>query len=189
MTIHLMCSQTRANVADLMATKHSLQMDGDTPAINQGEHHGRLITYNPDDERFYVHAPNEGKAHPDDSGGAGVLGMYAADPVHRQRGWINALQCARRASIHGDNVLSSEPGRIQRLRHSFSPTEPCKVCNAEGCRERPPWTAAQVAIAALFARTAEARKLTPVNFDGQRHDVQRATMSGCAIAHSSNSAW
>lgn len=27
--------------------------------VNQGEHFGHRITYNPDDARFYVHAPGE----------------------------------------------------------------------------------------------------------------------------------
>lgn len=107
----------------------------DTPAVSHGEHHGRLITYNPDDERFYVHALGEGRIDPEDSGGMGVIGTYAADPLHRQRGWINALQCARRASLHGDKLRVREPGGVQRLRHSFSPLEPCKICNADGCNQ------------------------------------------------------
>lgn len=121
-----------------MRTGNRLLVNGDEPTVDQGEHYGRLITYNPDDERFYVHAPGEGKTAPEDSGGGGVIGTYAADPVHRTRGWNNALECARRASLHGDKLLVAEPGAPRRLRHSFSPIEPCKICNADSCREKRP---------------------------------------------------
>ena len=37
---------------------HRLATNGDTPAINQGVVHGWYLSWNPDDDRFYVGAAN-----------------------------------------------------------------------------------------------------------------------------------
>jgi hypothetical protein len=57
---------------------------GGQVAIDQGEHHGHPITYNPDDERFYVHRPGT-------TNGTEILGGFSGS-----RGFSNALQFARR---------------------------------------------------------------------------------------------
>jgi hypothetical protein len=120
-----------------MKLKHLLKVNGGEHEIEQGEHYGRTISYNPDDERFYVHAPGEGRTRLEDSGGLGVIGTFAADPTHRKRGWSNALQCARRASVNGDKLITVDPAQPRRLRHSRSRTKRCAVCNADACKE--PW--------------------------------------------------
>jgi len=51
------------------------------PAVHQGLVHGLPVTYNPDDDRFYIHEPGT-------TDGTNVMA--------RVRDWKNAVQTARR---------------------------------------------------------------------------------------------
>ena len=57
---------------------------GNEICVDQGIVHGHPASYNPDDDRFYIHEPGV-------TDGTGVLGTF--------RDWRNAVQFARRRSI------------------------------------------------------------------------------------------
>jgi hypothetical protein len=68
-------------------TGHRLKTGPDgEPAIDQGLVHGLPCTFNPDDGRFYVHAPGT-------TDGTNVLGTF--------KDWRNAVQFARRSAGEG----------------------------------------------------------------------------------------
>jgi hypothetical protein len=71
----------------LYPARYSVKRDPDgQPAINQGEVHGHPVTFNPDDGRFYIHAPGT-------TDGTNVLSA--------QREFRNAVQFARRQAAAG----------------------------------------------------------------------------------------
>ena len=61
-------------------------------AVDQGVHHGLAISWNPDDDRFYVEAPEE------EAGCRGIaLATFAAAGAGGpEKGLQNAIQFARR---------------------------------------------------------------------------------------------
>ena len=61
---------------------HRVRKDANgVPCVDQGEIHGFPVTYNPDDDRFYIHEPGT-------TDGTNVI-------VARQD-WRNIVQCARK---------------------------------------------------------------------------------------------
>jgi hypothetical protein len=73
------------------AKEHFVRKDADGwIAIDQGTHHGFPVSYNPDDEHFYVHAP-------DSQDGLGCLGRF--------KSWGNAMYFAKqKAKARGDSL-------------------------------------------------------------------------------------
>jgi hypothetical protein len=57
---------------------------GGTYEIDQGDVYGFPVTYNPDNDRFYLHSGGV-------QDGTGVLGTWAAN----DRGWANLIQFVR----------------------------------------------------------------------------------------------
>ena len=57
-------------------------------AVDQGDMYGFSVSYNPDDDRFYLHGP-------DGQDGSHVIARYES----KSRGWANLLQFARRKSM------------------------------------------------------------------------------------------